>query len=77
MIGDYCMFGDIFLISVCCSKGHCWFLIWSKIRFVEVSSYLQFADLCADVPVGIVISGIGTWIYFGRAAFGYGLIGES
>ena len=55
--------------SACCFTGRGWCCMGEVLRFVEIGSDFKFADLGADVPVGVVVAGVGAWVYVGVGGF--------
>ena len=46
------------------------------LRFVEIGSDFKFADLGADIPIGVVVAGIGAGVDLGVGGFGEWVVGE-
>ncbi len=51
-------------------------LSW-KVRFVKVGSDFSLVELVADIPVSIVVAGVGAGVDFGVLVLGDGVVGEA
>ena len=66
-----------FLLNLAILKSTVSPSIRNSVRFIQIGPDFQFADLCADIPISIVISGVCAGINGGIERFRDGIIGES